>query len=57
MTLVLPVTDHLNKDERLVLLLVQASRRWKRPPDYPFIYRETGLRKSDVLKILQREEK
>lgn len=55
--LTLPVSEHLTKDEELALLVVKASRRWRRPPDYPFIYRETGLRKVDVLRLLQREEK
>jgi hypothetical protein len=50
------VSKSLTKKEELILLMVKASRRWKRPPDYSFIYKETGARKADVLSLLQREE-
>jgi hypothetical protein len=44
------------KNRKLIRLLVGASQRWKRPPDYAFIFKETGFKKADVLRLLQRDE-
>jgi hypothetical protein len=49
-------TQNFSREEQLIFLLVKASRKWKRPPDYIMIKKETGLNKNEVMRLLQRYE-